>query len=531
MNNLFRLLKVSYINNFGLNTILNRKIAKEDKGKSIKSFGMLVIMALSVIGIATVYAGLIGEGLAKINAIQLLPMLAALITVLVTFMMSIFKSTGIIFSFKDYDLLMSLPIKNSTILSGKLIELLSLNIGISAMIMIPSTIVYFNKSDASMICFLYMLIGIVALPLIPIIVASLIGFIISYLSSRVRYSKAISTIGLMVVFIVIYLGSSKMQDILTFVVSKADSLRGTFERVYPPSAWLSIALIDGDIISLIKFLAVSIIPFILFVIIFSKSFKTINSKLGESYQKADYKLTTLKKNGVFQSLLKKEFKRYFASTTYVFNTLSILILLIIMSIVTVSTGEDFLGAIPMVDGRVIVLASAAMFSLIVGMGCTTPSSISIEGNNFWIMKSLPVRAKEIFKAKIALYLILSVPCIIISTIIMKFGLGFSTLDMLFIIIISSLFDLFISIVGLYANLLYPKFDWKQEIKAVKNTISVTITIFASAISVALGFGAYILFKPANISIFMLGILLAELLLIWAAWHVLNTKGSNLYKRL
>ena len=36
MNSLFRLLKINYINNFGLNAVINKKIAKEDKSKSIK---------------------------------------------------------------------------------------------------------------------------------------------------------------------------------------------------------------------------------------------------------------------------------------------------------------------------------------------------------------------------------------------------------------------------------------------------------------------------------------------------------------
>ena len=66
MNSLFKLLKINYINNFGLNAVINKKIAKEDKSKSIKSFGMMLVIAISVIIMATVYAEIIGEALAQI---------------------------------------------------------------------------------------------------------------------------------------------------------------------------------------------------------------------------------------------------------------------------------------------------------------------------------------------------------------------------------------------------------------------------------------------------------------------------------
>ena len=122
MNSLFKLLKINYINNFGLNAVINKKIAKEDKSKSIKSFGMMLVIAISVIIMATVYAEIIGEALAQINLVHLLPMIASLITVIITFMLSIFKADGTIFGSKDLDFLLSLPLSSRTILASKLIE-------------------------------------------------------------------------------------------------------------------------------------------------------------------------------------------------------------------------------------------------------------------------------------------------------------------------------------------------------------------------------------------------------------------------
>ena len=529
MNSLFRLLKINYINNFGLNALINKKIAKEDKSKSIKSFGMMLVIAISVIIMATVYAEIIGEALAQINLVHLLPMVASLITVIITFMLSIFKADGTIFGSKDLDFLLSLPLSLRTILASKLIELLSLNIGISALVMIPSTIVYYIKSTASISCFLYMIVGIVILPLIPIILASIVAFILNIMSSKFRFSKIIYSIGMIGVIIVIFIGSLKAQDFMSYLMMNASSIENIFEKAYIPSAWFASSLINGNVGDLLKFIAISIVPFILFI--FSRSFKKINSNLGESYQKSNYKISKLKQKGMYQTLLNKEFKRYFASTSYVFNTLGITAMLVIMSVVSVFSGDEVLGMISKGAGRVIVLAVAAMFGVMSGMASTTPSSISIEGKNLWILKSLPIDIKDIFKAKVSMSLILSIPAIVISSLIISFGLSLSIIDTIFIIVFASVYNVFIAISGLFINILYPKFDWKQEIQAVKNTISVTITIFLSIIPVGIGFGVYKLLPSVNIIMFMIISLVIESILVALVVRILNTKGQEYFKKL
>ncbi|MDU3019291.1 MAG: hypothetical protein E7B46_10905 [Clostridium perfringens] len=234
---------------------------------------------------------------------------------------------------------------------------------------------------------------------------------------------------------------------------------------------------------------------------------------------------------MYQTLLNKEFKRYFASTSYVFNTLGITAMLVIMSIVSVFSGDEVLGMISKGAGRVIVLAVAAMFGVMSGMASTTPSSISIEGKNLWILKSLPIDIRDIFKAKVSMSLILSIPAIVISSLIISFGLSLSIIDTIFIIVFASVYNTFIAISGLFINILYPKFDWKQEIQAVKNTISVTITLFLSIIPVGIGFGVYKLLPSVNVIIFMIIALIIEIILVALAVRILNTKGQEYFKNL
>ena len=128
-------------------------------------------------------------------------------------------------------------------------------------------------------------------------------------------------------------------------------------------------------------------------------------------------------------------------------------------------------------------------------------------------------------------LILSIPAIVISSLIISFGLSLSIIDTIFIIVFASVYNVFIAISGLFINILYPKFDWKQEIQAVKNTISVTITIFLSIIPVGIGFGVYKLLPSVNIIMFMIISLVIESILVALVVRILNTKGQEYFKKL
>ncbi|MGG7178756.1 putative ABC transporter permease subunit [Clostridium paraputrificum] len=531
MNNLLRLLKITFINNLGLNAVINKNMSKEDKKKSLRTFGMLLLIAVVVLFVVCVYTNAIAMGLIMINSLNLLPMIAGLVVSIVVLFTSMFKASGTLFSSKDYDFLMSLPLSSKTILTNKMIELLSLNFVISALVLIPSTIIYFIRANGSPLSFLVMIIGVFILPLIPIVIASIFAFIISFISSKVRFTKIFSLVGGSLLILGIMLASAKANVLIEYLSKKTDTIINTLSKIYPPSAWFANGIVNNDIISLIKFILVSIIPFIIFIIIFAKQFKKINSKLGESYKKSDYKMTTLKTKNALAALISKEFRRLFSSVPYVMNTILLPVILTVMCGISSFTAGDQINSLPeSITSRLILLLIAGL-SIMMSMGSTTPSSISIEGNNLWILKSLPVKIIDIFKAKIAVYVILAFPCIVITSILVKIGLGITLIEMLWAIIIVTMYTLLTSIIGLFINLNFPKFNWQQEIQAVKNTISVTIALFASLVPAVVLGAIYFIFININMNIFLVISTIILLVFIMLAWKVLKTKGTELFRGL
>ena len=94
--------------------------------------------------------------------LDLLLIVAVLFSCILSFITSIYKAQGTLFSSKDYDLLMALPIRNSTILTSKILSLMSINYIGTALVIVPASIVYFiYNGSLSWIFFIILIIGLV----------------------------------------------------------------------------------------------------------------------------------------------------------------------------------------------------------------------------------------------------------------------------------------------------------------------------------------------------------------------------------
>lgn len=121
------------------------------------------------------------------------------------------------------------------------------------------------------------------------------------------------------------------------------------------------------------------------------------------------------------ALYKKELTRFFGSSVYVINSGMGVVIAIAFSLAVVVVGPSKLISYPGIE---MILPGVAPFAIsaIISMTCTTCVSLSLEGKNVWIIKSLPLTPKVIYDSKILMNLSLSIPASIISAILMIIGL-------------------------------------------------------------------------------------------------------------
>src|SRR5690554_4404858 len=291
MINLRNLLKASLINDYGLNAFSRKLGSSKEKRKALLASGIVLLGISALAYTITLYFQIMADALEQIGYLEMIIIMAIMASTVMVFFTSIYKAQGSLFTSRDYDLLLSLPIKDSTILISKIINLLSLNWVFSAFILIPTSIIYFTRvGDLSWTYFLVLSFGVLLIPLIPVILASILAFFISYFASRFRYKNITIILGSILLTLGFMVSSYYTQDIIERIVLNSPSIMDMISKIYPPAAYLTKALVDLSLVDLLIFIVLSLLPFMAFILVFSRSFKQIISRLGESYRRADYEV-------------------------------------------------------------------------------------------------------------------------------------------------------------------------------------------------------------------------------------------------
>ena len=164
---------------------------------------------------------------------------------------------------------------------------------------------------------------------------------------------------------------------------------------------------------------------------------------------------------------------------------------------------------------------------------TTSVSLSLEGKEFWILKSSPIKPVSVFIAKILMNVILfGVGSVVVAVILFAF-MGLNILSSILVLITLLLSVLFASMAGILANLLLPKMNFDQPIKVVKQSMSLLVSMVVGLIATALAAGlGFIGFKNTqNIDITLGSAIAVYILLSLIVGLVLKYIGPKLYRKL
>lgn len=528
MNNFWNLVKINLISDFKLN-----KVFKWLKTKSHFKIPLLIFSSLFlyllIMGIAGAYFYMFGEIFNEANAIHLILLLGISVASFFSLITTVLKVNGYLFGAKDFDFLMSMPIKNKTIISSKLFGLYLLNLFFFSIIYVPAVILYFYFGSFDLISLIISIFIFIIAPLFPIALSGFIGYIGGFFIYKFKYKQLLTIVGSLIFIVVIMAFTFTMPE--TGNAEIASFFEERFKNIYYLSVF-AVAAIQKDFIALLIFSGVSIIPSIIFILLVAKNFIAANDRTKRVYRNKNYVYVSKTPSSIRISLIKKEFKRYFTIPIYFFNTIVGPIMSTIMIVVFLTSSQEVLNGVTL-DNSLFYLILIAISILTYGMISTTASSISLEGKQFWIMKSLPIPTEEVFFSKMAVNIGICLPFIFINPILATFFLGFNLVGFVFLILIPSLLIIFISALGLLVNLIFPRFDWDTPTKVVKQSASVLVAMICgfvvTAIFIVVG---YLLLDNGLdlIYVYLAGSLLALLLTVLVL-VVLLTKGKKIYECL
>ncbi|MBQ2982409.1 MAG: hypothetical protein IJD58_09875 [Lachnospiraceae bacterium] len=463
--------KLELINFCSLNVIIHSK-DKKARRTSITVGCIIGFVALMIMS----YVGGLSYGFITLGAEEIVPAYIVFLSSLFTLLFCAFKAGKIIFKDSCYDILSSMPIKKSALVISRFIRLYVEGLVVACLIMVPGIAVYTCLVKPGILAVILGILSVIFVPIIPVALSVLLGVIITGISSRMKNKTLFESL-CVVLIIVVMLGcgaliptGENMSFDMEAMEGMANELLGVIYKIYPPAAWFAGAFGVGSSIAFLIGIIASATLLGVVVLLTVSNFESINRRLHTSIAKHDYKLGKLEKKSMMKAIIYREAKGYFSSGTYVMNTIIGPIMAVVFTIGLLFLDlESIFKNFPIdinVNGVIPVL-----FAGILTISCPVAVSVSMEGREFWIIKTLPVMDKDILKGKLMFSGILLAPFFIVGELIMIIALKPSISNLVWMIVMPIAIVFCTLVMGLWINLKFPKLQWNSDVEVIKQSVA------------------------------------------------------------
>ncbi len=459
---------------------------KKQKGKIIGGFIGMALLYLMLIG----YCVLMAVGSAYFGLQQSLPDMTAVMISLLSFVFTLLKAGSYLFGFREYEMLMALPFSEKTIVGGKFMYMYMKNLPWNVSISIAMLIGYGLTASPAWYAYPLWIVLTFFLPVIPMLAACFISFLIARIGTMFKRWKIVQTI---LTFAFILLAIS-----LRFFIEKVardDKIEETFTaftdsmertgRIYLPVGWFKGAVTGHVIPDALLLIITTVLLYEIVFTIFSRSYKKINSAMKTVVASHRVKIEDGKRRSAIQTMAIKELKRFTGSTNYLVNVGFGYIIALIIGVASLFIGTDRLLEMVVQDApltvNMILPAIPFVVYFMTGMVPMTTCSPSLEGKNYWIIDSSPLTGAEIYGGKILASLYVSVPAQLISTVLLCISAKASIAETLGFVLVGTVLCLFSSIYGCACGLHFLKLEWENEIEVIKQGTAVVVYMFPNMI--------------------------------------------------
>ncbi len=502
--------------------------------RATKSFFFTIIIFLIVLGsILTglfVYYNLLAGQLNTLGRMDIILSASFAIANVVCFVTSIYKSQGYLFGAKDFDFLFSMPIKTQSIFIYKLTSLYVSNLINTTIVCAPAVVVYMFYLKLNLF---FAILMILLLPVIPItlgIIASIAILKLSLTSQNYKFMQIVLSFSFVIGIMV---ANHYLQSINAEVIGDALIRADQYFKFFFPLVWFLDAIVYGKLFGAAAYIGLYFLLAFVIVQVFSNNFKRINSQIREFPKNKKYEFTSLKPSSALIALYQKELRCYFSSYIYVLNTALGVVLALVYIISIVFFGDKAVAQmldVPEIS-KFVLPVTTIFCTACVAVCCTTAPSISLEGKMFGLLKTFPVRFSDIVLSKVLVNLTITIPFVVVSSVLLGFGMSMKPLECFAFAVFLTAYAIFSALVGIFANLLFPRLDWVSEVQPIKRGLSVLLSLAINWISVGIPAFIYAFLKIQNFVDFSFVVSAVVFIAILILWKVINTVSQESFKNI
>jgi ABC-2 type transport system permease protein len=434
----------------------------------------------------------------------------------------------------DIENLLPLPIRARQIVGAKVASIFYAESLVQLLVIFFSVVGFFFALGLPFKNFLLGILGMVTLPIIPIIYCSIISLLIMSFTRLIKNKETIRKVGLGFVLVILmlfvyFLGALQNFDLELYIegfVNGDQTFLHVMRGILPHINLFIDTLVTGSISSLLLYILVNIGFIVVLLgladVCYFKGVIGLSSKDTASKKSSSNILKNIKVESSTNSYLKKEVRTLFRTPSYFLNCILINFIWPIFVYIICKlkfpdlTLIELKNLVTSTDNNTLII----IFMFVIGVSILLPalnsiasSSFSREGKNFYFMKYIPMDYSSQVSVKLLVSFIIAFVGVNVFSLIFYLVIGLKVSLSFIFLIISFLAILFICSLGIIIDSINPKLVWDDELNALRensnNFIVMGISIFMFIVLAGL---CYLLYKSFGIALAFTSILLILILL-------------------
>lgn len=476
--------------------------------------GLLILLAVCFLPIAFLawqFCAVLYQSLAVVGAQQAVPAMAVGVVSLVIFFLSLLMLPGNLYYSKDIKPILAYPVKCAELLSSRFIPALLYEYMFSVFVLAPALVSFGVSAGAGVLYYAVAVVVFLFTPILPLVMSGILVMLMMRFTSLFRNRDLLTKVGsLLLLAAVLFLNFKISGSGESFVLEPGQALNiaeivtSSVNRIFFTAPIAGLALTGNSALSMLGgallFLAVSAAGYALFLLCGEKLYRAGLLGLDNtSAKRVKIEAGALRRLSNRQNpavaIAKKDFKIMLRSPVFFMNNLisCFLIPIILLIPVLLQRNEMSLLFAQLGLSSLTPDSSAASTVLMAGLGLAafiiatngiSASAISRDGSNYIYNHFVPVKTGHLILGKLLPGLVVSFLSALLTLIVAFAVTGLSLAFAPYLLADLILIVLCINLFGLCLDSRYPKVDWQEEAKAVKQNFNVMLELLASIVLIA-----------------------------------------------
>lgn len=508
------LLKLDFRRLGGWNEFVHTRDAKLRR----RWLGLALVWVLLVC-LVLFYLTAMAVGMAQFGLIRYLPGCLYTGTGAALLIYETLRAGSTIFSPEFRERTAPLPLPQAALPLSRLAGLYLCDLALCVLLLGPGLILYALTEHPGLVFWIAALWGLLLAPLLPLASACGLGMLAALLVRRLRHKNLMAGLLLVAFTMGILVWSMSLTSLpadadgADLMAMMAPALTAAASG-YPPAFWFGQILTGGpgSLTALGLLSLVSLAPAALAVWLIVANY----ARLCEALTRGGGRRRAAREAGahsLLTALYLREVRQYFSCTNWFANTVVGYLLMALFPPLLLFGGSQVLQSLELTP-ETVGLFLPVILGLMAVLMPVTSCSISMEGAQWPLVRTLPVRTRDLLLAKIILNLTIALPCWGVAVIGGVLAVRPQGLAVLWLVLVPALYCVFGAVAALRINLAFPQLHWQTETQAVKQSAAVLLSMLAGFAAAGVPWVCLLFFPANNVYAVLCPILVVLTGLLW-----------------